>query len=228
MYFIYSLIVVTLLVLLFTKSIRNHAKIFYFIASVMAILTTVYEILRLTSNIELNGFIGTLERVSMKGHISIAFFVLVMFAGALNPRWNLTKKLLSIRAELAILGSIFILPHCIMYFARFIILKLIPGKPLKPLYVTYLIIGIIAFLIMIPLFINSFKKIRIKIKYNDWKKLQRFAYLFYFLTYIHILVLSLNKLHKKSFDLIIYTIVFATYLILKLIKTFSYKHKFKQ
>ncbi len=164
MYFIYSLIVVTPLVLLFTKSIRNHAKIFYFIASVMAILTTVYEILRLTSNIELNGFIGTLERVSMKGHISIAFFVLVMFAGALNPRWNLTKKLLSIRAELAILGSIFILPHCIMYFARFIILKLIPGKPLKPLYVTYLIIGIIAFLIMIPLFITSFKKIRIKIK----------------------------------------------------------------
>ena len=69
MYFIYSLIVVTPLVLLFTKSIRNHAKIFYFIASVMAILTTVYEILRLTSNIELNGFIGTLERVSMKGHI---------------------------------------------------------------------------------------------------------------------------------------------------------------
>ena len=31
MYFIYSLIVVMLLVLLFTKSIRNHAKIFYFI-----------------------------------------------------------------------------------------------------------------------------------------------------------------------------------------------------
>ena len=164
MYFIYSLIVVTLLALLFTKSIRNHTKIFYSIASIIAILTTIYEILRLTSNFKLGGFIGTLEIVSMKGHISIAFFVLVMFAGALLPKWNITKKLLSIRAELAILGSIFILPHCIMYFVRFIVLKLIPGRPLKPLYLTYLIVGIIAFLVIIPLFITSFKKIRINSK----------------------------------------------------------------
>ena len=228
MYFIYSLIVVTLLALLFTKSIRNHTKIFYSIASIIAILTTIYEILRLTSNFKLGGFIGTLEIVSMKGHISIAFFVLVMFAGALNTRWNITKKLLSIRAELAIMGSILILPHCVMYLIRFIMLKLIVGKPLKPLYVTYLIIGIIAFLIMIPLFITSFKKIRMKMKYSNWKKLQRFAYLFYLLAYMHILVISLNKLQIKLFELIIYTVVFGAYLILKLIKTFTYKYKFQK
>lgn len=228
MYFIYSFIVVTLLVLLFTKSIRNHTKIFYSIASVIALLTTIYEVLRLTSNTKLNGFIAVLERVSMKGHIAIAFFVLVMFAGALNVKWNITKKLLSIRAELAILGSIFILPHCVMYLIRFIVLKLIPGRPLKPLYLTYLIIGIIAFLIMIPLFITSFKKIRIKMKYSEWKKLQKFAYLFYLLTYIHILVISINKLPKKLFELIIYTVVFGAYFILKLIKTHNYKNKFNK
>ena len=103
-----------------------------------------------------------------------------------------------------------------MYFVRFIVLKLIPGRPLKPLYLTYLIVGIIAFLVMIPLFITSFKKIRIKMKYPEWKKLQRFAYLFYLLVYI------------KLFELIVYTIVFGAYFILKLIKTSTYKYKFQR
>lgn len=223
MYFIYSLILVTLLALFFTKAIRNHSKVFYSIASVIAILTTIYEILRLTSNFKLNGFIATLERASMKGNIAIAFFVLVMFASALNSKWYITKKLLSIRAELAILGSILILPHCIMYFVRFIVLKVLTNKPLKPLYLTYLIIGIIAFIIMIPLFITSFKKIRSKMKYKNWKRLQRFAYLFYLLIYVHILILLLNKKEVDLVNLIAYTTVFGVYLILKLIKTFSRK-----
>lgn len=220
MYFIYSLILVTLLSLLFTKAIRNHSKFFYSIASIIAILTIIYEILRLTSNLKLYGFVASLEKASMKGNIAIAFFILVMFAGALNSRWSITKKLLSIRAELAILGSILILPHCVMYFVRFII-KLFNNQPIKPLYLIYLIIGLIAFIIMIPLFITSLKKIRSKMKYKDWKKLQRFAYPFYVLAYVHILISLLNSKEIDLLKLTAYTVVFGIYLILKLIKTFS-------
>ncbi len=223
MYFIYSLILVTILSLLFTKTIRNHSKFFHSIASIIAILTTIYEILRLTSNFKLHGFVAALEKASMKGNIAIAFFVLVMFAGALNSRWSITKKLLSTRAELAILGSILILPHCVMYFVRFII-KLLNNQPIKTLYLIYLIIGLIAFIIMIPLFITSLKKIRSKMKYKDWKKLQRFAYPFYLLAYVHILISLLNSKEVDLLKLITYTVVFGVYLILKLIKTFSKKN----
>lgn len=222
MYLIYSLIVVTLLSLLFTKTIRNHSKIFYSIASIIAIATTIYEILRLTSNLKLQGTIAILEKASMKGNIAIAFFVLVMFAGALNSRWSITKKLLSIRAELAILGSILILPHCVMYFVRFLV-KLFTNQPIKPLYLIYLIVGLIAFIIMIPLFITSLKKIRSKMKYKDWKKLQRFAYPFYLLAYVHILLSLLNSKEVDLLKLITYTVLFGVYFILKLVKTFSKK-----
>jgi DMSO/TMAO reductase YedYZ heme-binding membrane subunit len=223
MFLIYSLIFIIGLSLLFTSSIRKNSKLFYCIASVIASGTIVYEIFRLVSDTKLQGFIFDFEKASMKGNFSIAFFILVMFAGALSPKWFITKKLLSIRAESAILGSILILPHGIMYLVRFIV-KLINNKPISALYIIYLIIGVIAFIIMISLFITSLKKFRRKMKYIEWKKLQRWAYPFYFLTYIHIVLALLNDDEVDILKLSVYSALFISYFILKLIKT-SKKNK---
>jgi DMSO/TMAO reductase YedYZ heme-binding membrane subunit len=218
MYLIYSLLFITVLSLFFTSAIRKNSKIFYWIASVIASGTTIYEIFRLISDTKFQGLIFDFEKASMKGNFSIAFFVLVMFAGALNPKWSITKKLLSIRAESAILGSILILPHGIMYLVRFIV-KLINNKPISALYIIYLIVGVIAFIIMIPLFITSLKKFRRKMKHIEWKKLQRWAYPFYLLTYIHIVLALLNDDEIDILKLSVYSILFISYFILKLIKT---------
>lgn len=217
MYLIYSLVFVIALTLIFTDTIRKKAIAFYGLSSIISVLVTVYEILRLTSNYKLEGFIGTLERVFMRGNVSIAFFILVMFAGALNKKLKVTKKLMSIRAENAIIGSILIMPHCIMYFVRFLV-KLSAGKQFTTLYFIYLVVGILAFILMIPLFITSFKKIRIKMKYSDWKRLQRKAYIFYLLAYVHIVVVLLNGKTIDFLKLITYTVIFLAYLILKLFR----------
>ena len=196
MYLIYSLVFVIALTLIFTDTIRKKAIAFYGISSIIAVLVTVYEILRLTSNYQLGGFIGTLEKVFMRGNVSIAFFILVMFAGALNKKLKVTKKLMSIRAENAIMGSILIMP----------------------LYFIYLVVGVLAFILMIPLFITSFKKIRMKMKFSNWKRLQRKAYIFYLLAYVHIVVVLLNGKTIDFLKLITYTVIFLAYLILKLFR----------
>lgn len=214
---VYSLIFIVALALIFTSSIRKHSRLFYLIASIIATSTVIYEIFRLTSDIKLQGFIGEFEKASMKGNFSIAFFILVMFAGALNPRWKITKKLLGIRAEAAILGSILIFPHCIMYLVRFIV-KLLNYKPITTLYIIYLIVGLIAFIIIIPLFITSLKKVRVKMQYLEWKKLQRWAYPFYVLVYVHIVLSILNDDKVDILKLSIYSILFIGYFVLKLIK----------
>lgn len=220
----YSLIFIVALSLIFTSSIRKHSKFFYSIASVLAGTTIIYEIYRLVTDTKLQGFIGEFEKASMKGNFSIAFFMLVMFAGALSPRWNVTKKLLSIRAEAAILGTILIIPHGVMYSVRFIV-KLLNNKPITTLYIVYLIIGLIAFIIMIPLFITSLKKVRSKMKYVEWKRLQRWAYPFYVLIYIHIVLSIFNDDEFDIIKLSIYTVVFVSYFILKLIKISNEKKK---
>ncbi|OOM71460.1 ferric reductase-like transmembrane domain-containing protein [Clostridium sp. BL-8] len=221
MNFICTLVLVTVLAVFFTESIRKRYYIYYTIAGVIAITTSIYEILRITSNAKLDGFLLVLEKVSMRGLISIAFFILVMYAGALNSRWQITKKLRSIRAELAILGCITILPHGTIYFVRFLILKLpkIMSEGTFPiLYLSYIAVGMIGFILMIPLFITSLKKVRRKMKGPQWKKLQKWAYLFYLLAYIHIVFILLNDKEIDWLRLAVYTLIFGSYMVLRLMK----------
>ncbi|NMF05669.1 ferric reductase-like transmembrane domain-containing protein [Clostridium beijerinckii] len=221
MIFICTLILVTILSLLLTSSIKKHYYLYYSLATGIAIITSFYEILRITSNAKLEGVILTLEKTSIRGLISVSFFILVMYAGALNQKWTITKKLRSIRAELAIIGAIMLLPHGIVYFIRFIILKLpkiINEGSFPVLYLSYIAVGLIGFIIMIPLLITSFKKIRRKMQGKQWKRIQRWAYLFYFLAYLHVLLILLNEKEIDWVRLISYTIVFISYMGLKLLK----------
>lgn len=223
---IYSLIFATMLSVFFTSSIKKKSHTYYFVASVVAISTTVCEILRMTSDMKLNGLILYFEKASIKGIFSIAFFVLVMFAGALNTKWPITRKLLSVRAELAIMASILMLPHGIIYLVRFVIYsfqKVFTQKPLPIMYLSFMVIGIIAFILMIPLFVTSFKRVRRKMKANQWKKLQRWSYLFYFLAYIHVLLILLNGKSMDWLKLSTYTIIFGSYVVLKLSKIYMSK-----
>ncbi|MBU3200406.1 ferric reductase-like transmembrane domain-containing protein [Clostridium estertheticum] len=221
MIFIYSLIFVLILSLFFTSNIKKNYWTYYLISIFIGIITTVYEVLRITSGVKLSGFPLYLEKIFIRGYISIAFFILVMFAGALNTKWKITRKLQSIRAELAIMASIFIIPHALIYFVRFIVLKLpkmFSTGVIPKLYIAYIIVGIIAFVIMIPLFITSFKRIRRKMQSGKWRKLQKRAYIFYFLVYVHILIIMLNEKEIDLLKLSTYTIIFGAYTILKLIK----------
>ena len=184
MIFIYALLFTITLSLFFTSSIKKNSSKYYLASIFIGITITIYEVLRITSNAKLDGFLLYLEKAFIKGHISIAFFILVMFAGALNSKWKISRKLLSIRAELAIIASIFIIPHSVIYLIRLIVLKLpkmINTGIVPTLYIGYIIVGIIAFIIMIPLFITSFKNIRRKMQSAQWRKLQKRAYIFYFL-----------------------------------------------
>lgn len=221
MIFICTFILVTLLSLIFTKSIKKIAYVYYLVLGTIAFITSIYEILRITTNMKLDGFLLTIEKTSIRGLIFISFFILVMYAGALNSKWAITKKLLSIRAELAILGSITMLPHGIIYFARFLIFKLpkiISDGTFPILYFSYITIGIIGFIIMIPLFITSIKKIRKNIKGIQWKRLQRWTYLFYLLAYVHILLILLNEKELDWLRLSTYTIISGGYMSLRLLK----------
>lgn len=220
MLLVYSLIFAVAMSLVLTSSIRKNSKLYYAIALIIALLTSFYKLYGDTFSIQLTGFLLAFEKASMKGILSVAFFVLVMFAGALNIKWDITKKLLSIRAQLAIIGSILILPHGLIY-TYFIFGDFIKNFTLQGLSMIHLTIGLIAFIVMIPLFITSFKFVRSKMNYAKWKSIQRWSYLFYVLTYLHIILILLNKDNIDMLKINIYTIVFGVYTILRLLKEFK-------
>ena len=113
-----------------------------------------------------------LERFLQSGHLSLAFFLLVMFTGVLPKKSKPFKVLMQVRGQMAILAFIFLLPHAY--------------SKLSLALAGYNFTGLIAFIVFIPLVFTSFMPIRKKMDPKNWKKLHQFSYITYFLLYLHL------------------------------------------
>lgn len=221
--FLICIILVLILALNFGEQLRKNSKIFYIIASIIAIADTIYRVSY--ASIPLPKIIAYLERPITIGALAGAMFAVVMYAGALDNKKSYTKKLMGVRAELSILASIFFLPHtipnCISFF------KVAPKMDMSSIstkiYFALSLTAIFALIIMLPLWITSYKSIRKKMNAKNWKKLQRFAYVMYFLIYAHISVLFLTRSVKQYDKFIIYTLIFGVYAFLRIKKAMSKK-----
>ena len=67
---------------------------------------------------------------------------------------------------------------------------------------------------------TSFRFVKRHMKARDWKKLQRCAYVFYALVYVHLIIMLLPATMNGSAvaiqNVAVYTLVFGIYLILRL------------
>jgi DMSO/TMAO reductase YedYZ heme-binding membrane subunit len=156
--------------LLFSKQIHQYKWYLYALAVLVVIFTTKES-----------------PNIVNLGYVPIAFFVVVLFSGLLD-KGPIRKKLFTVRAELAILGSILLFPHAFGYFEYF----LGAGTILSASLSFYL--GLVAFLLCIPLFITSFQKVRRKMNYKTWKKLHRLAYVFFFIVGVHLILLQNERM----------------------------------
>ncbi|MGD9909907.1 MAG: FMN-binding protein [Candidatus Izemoplasmatales bacterium] len=151
------------------------------------------------SAIPLFKIIPIFEEYIVSGYIGLAFYVVVMFAGAFTQGSKLSKKLKAVRKEYSILGFIFLLPHFYIYLSAYLRGSL-----------AWEFFGVAAFLIMIPLFITSFSIIKKNIPTKKWFQLQKAAYFVYLLIFIH-LVLVAQVDHQLA-----YAVIFGLYTVMKL------------
>lgn len=172
----------------FSKTIRNHFNI-------ILVLTVVFSGVSFFIDLE----------VATEGFIGLALFIVVMYAGAFKKGSKFNKRFKSIRKEYSILGFVVLLPHAITYLLQF----LDGSYPVEWF-------GVIAYAIMIPLFIISFSFIKKKMDIRKWFSIQRWAYLAYATIFIHLLLIG------QTDHLIAYTVIFSVYTFLKL-KNYAFK-----
>jgi DMSO/TMAO reductase YedYZ heme-binding membrane subunit len=142
-----------------------------------------------------------------QGYIGLSFLYVVMVAGALKDHSRLRKKLMGIRREYSIIGFILITPHGLKYLIEFL-----QGD------IRFEWLGVIPYVIMIPLFITSFMIVRRKFTLQLWKKIQQFAYIVYILIFVHLIIVA------EMPNLAVYIVLFVPYIILKVLKEIkSYK-----
>lgn len=120
-----------------------------------------------------------------------------------------------IRGELSIIASILTLGHNISFGLTYFRLLFTQPDCLPVNQLLAAICSLVMLCIMLPLFITSFKCVRKKMKGSSWKKLQRLAYGFYALIYIHVLLLTLPGAQKGNgsylLTVVVYSVVFLTY-----------------
>lgn len=162
-----------------------------------------------------------------KGSLGTAMFIAVMYAGALPKGSKLIAPLMKIRGELSITAAILVLCHNFTYGITYFKMLFIKPEALSATQLTAAIISLVLIIIMIVLTVTSFQAVRKKMKAKKWKQLQRTAYVFYGLMYVHIMLINIPyaRLGLGTYiaNVVIYSIVFLGYAAMKIAKAVSAK-----
>ena len=169
--------------------------------------------------------IGLLTR----GAFATALWYVIMFTGALPNGSAPIKKLMPIRSELSIFTAILTLCHNIGFGRTYFVRLFTDSERMSSNQKTAGILSIAMLVIMIPLTVMSFPAVRKKMNAKLWKKLQRTAYLFYAMIYLHVLVLyyPMAKAGREGifFNILVYSIAFIGYAVMRVRKHIVIKMK---
>jgi DMSO/TMAO reductase YedYZ heme-binding membrane subunit len=206
-------VVLTLLSILLSKSIKKHATVYYIVLGLPFVLVAIPFIGRIFgvgtfgfNRIPVLG--GILRDYIHAGTFGFPLLIIIMYMGALNIRIKWVKKLMSVRKELSIISGFPIFTHSLIRVSNNF-----PGA-LK--YFTHhdeymetarvvnetglwisnfsFVLGIVLLIIFIPLWITSFDSVHRRMGSIRWKKLQKWSYVLYALLFIHAMGIQVGGL----------------------------------
>ena len=222
MLFIISLIIVALFIYFLKDSLKKYANIFYIGAAVISIAVFLLEFLPMHLFVK-NNILG----IFAKGSLGTAMFVVVMYTGALPKGNKLIAPLMKIRGELSITAAILVLCHNFTYGMTYFRMLFTKTSLLSATQLAAAVISLVLIAIMIVLTVTSFPSVRKKMQAKKWKLLQRTAYVFYGLMYVHIMLINIPYarlgLGMYVANVVIYSIVFLGYAAMRIAKAVSVK-----
>ena len=155
-------------------------------------------------------------------YVAFCFFALVMFIGVLGKGSRIRAYFIPIRAELSLLACIFALIHIVRNVPSFVPRLFVQTDTLTASNHASVLVALLLSLLMLLLGITSFKVVKERMLAVVWKRIQRFAYLFFFLIYLHLglflLPSALQGGTAAGENLIIYTVIFLLYAVLRVFR----------
>lgn len=224
MIFLISLVLAAAFIWGCAKLLKKHPVPFYIAAVVIALVVIGCTWGRVSFPAWFQNWVWPLIS---RGAFATALFAAVMWTGALPNGSKAIRVLMPIRGELSILACILTLGHNIAYgqtYFRFLFTQ--PGRlPANQLAAAVCSLAMIV--IMLPLFVTSFVSVRKKMNARSWKRLQRFAYGFYALVYVHVMLLSvpyaLDGRSGYALNVLLYSAIFLGYAVCRVMKTQALK-----
>lgn len=148
--------------------------------------------------------------------LAFLLFTIVMFVGVLGDSSPLRARLMPIRRQLSILGCIFALGHLAFYGVSYVPRL---GSAFAGNLGFSLALAAVLVALMTVLLVTSFQVVKRRMNAARWKGVQRLAYPFYLLTYVHLVLLlapsAFAGRDTAIVSLVVYTVVVATYVVLR-------------
>lgn len=157
-----------------------------------------------------------------RASLAFGIFSVVMFVGVLPDSSALRSRLAPVRGQLSLLGAILIAVHVIGYAASYV--ASLASATLNPWILCGLVVGLVVVILLAILAFTSIGAVRKGMDAQRWKSVQKLAYPFYLLMYVHLaamLVPSSMLGGNSVINLAVYTLVVLVYVVLRLSKARS-------
>ena len=151
--------------------------------------------------------------------LAFLLFSIVMFVGVLGEKNPLRTHLMPIRRQLSILACIFACGHIAFYGASYLprLASAFSGNLAFSLGLAALITALMA-----VLWVTSAKRVKHAMTAVNWKRVQRLAYPFYLLTYVHLALLLMPSATAGNsvavLSIAVYSAVVGAYAVLRAAK----------
>lgn len=206
------------------KALKKHATVFYIAAALISVVVAV---------IDFNGAPGFVRDYVVglfsRGAFATALWCVVMWIGALPNGTAAIKALMPIRGELSIFAAILTLGHNIGFGRTYFVRMFTNPASLNNTQLAAGTLSILMLVIMIPLTVLSFPKVRRKLDAKLWKRIQRAAYLFYAMIYAHVMILFVpsarNGRTAYKISVAVYSLVFIGYAAARIMKAIKKRGK---
>jgi DMSO/TMAO reductase YedYZ heme-binding membrane subunit len=213
MQFLITLVIVVAICVGLSKQIKRYPVVFYGLA--VALVAAALVLFTMPST---DVLLRPFRSVMQKGQAAFAFYVVVMFIGVLGDGSWLSKRLMPVRGELSIIGSLLICAHIVPYLSNYAQMAL-RLSTLKPNIALAIVISFVLLALVLLLTVTSFKLIKKSMSSKAWKRIQSFAYVMFGLVYVHVLgyllVAAMQGAQVATLTVITYSVVFVAYLVLR-------------
>ena len=202
MRFLIALVCCIVLIGILAKPLKRHPVPFYIVALALVGLYW-FGTTTNTAGGMWPYFMPLMQRCAL----AFVLFTIVMFVARLMP----------IRRQLSILGCIFALGHLAFYGVSYVPRL---GSALNGNLGFSLALAALLVLLMAILLVTSFQVVKRRMSAARWKGVQRLAYPFYLLTYVHLVLLlapsAFAGRETATVSLVVYSVAVGAYVVLRM------------
>lgn len=207
------LIVTTALVWLLRKPIKRFPVLFYALTILLnvAYIATLYVTLPELARI-------SIFLLMQKCTLALALFAIVMYIGVFSKDSKISHELRPIRSELSIMACFLAIGHMVVYLTAFLP-RVMAGVGLAGNFRVFFVTAVLLLVLLLVLGVTSFQFVKRAMSAQSWIKLQKWAYVFFGLIYVHLVSIllpaALNGGATAMVSIGVYTVLFGAYAVLR-------------